>query len=386
MSGSIGRDSKRSCLKLLQVSDAYHPHPGGVSEHLFHLTSALRELGHDAHVLAPSYPGNYHDPEWVHRIGRVILVKGNKSTITLTFDPLLPLKVRNFLRRERFDVVHTHCPIGYNLPYWALHYSTGINVATFHTAFSGRNLYPYAKPISRGPFKRLDGRIVVSQTALRAIHPHFPADYRIIGNGIDTRRFNPEVSPVDDLIRYDRRILFVGRLDPRKGLEYLIRALPGLVEDLGSVNLFIAGEGDIGRYLRLVDAKYHRHIHYLGYIPPDSLPSIYRSAEVAVFPSTGGESFGIVLLEAMASGVPVIASNILGYNEVITHLKDGYLVPPRDPEAIRKAVVDIFSNGRLRKQLVMGGGSRAREFDWMKIAAQIADYYHELIDLNLEVG
>jgi phosphatidylinositol alpha-mannosyltransferase len=291
---------------------------------------------------------------------------------------MLPLKVRHFLREEGFDVVHTHCPIGYNLPYWALHYSTGLNVATFHTAFAGRNLYPYAKLISRVPFQKLDGRIAVSVTALSAIYPHFPGEYRIIGNGIDTKRFSPDLEPDPELERYKNRILFVGRLDPRKGLDYLIKALPIIIADIGPIHLFVAGEGDIKRMLRQIESEYHQYIHHLGYIPTDRLPRIYRTAEVCIFPSIGGESFGIVLLEAMASGVPVVASDIIGYNEVITHLKDGYLVPPRDPTAIAKAVVQLLTAEDLRRRLITNGLKRAVQFDWQEIAQKVLDYYQEL--------
>ncbi|HID32584.1 MAG TPA: glycosyltransferase family 1 protein, partial [bacterium (Candidatus Stahlbacteria)] len=347
--------------------------------HLYHLTRSLRQLGYDARILAPSYPGDYLDPDWVHRIGRVILAKGNKSTITLTFDPILPLRVRHFLRAEGFDVVHTHCPIGYNLPYWALHYSMGLNVATFHTAFFGRNLYSYAKLISRLPFKKLDGRIVVSKAALDAIYPHFPDRYRIIGNGIDTTRFSPDSRPDPEIMRFENRILFVGRLDPRKGVEYAIRALPSVIEAIGPVHLFIVGEGNIKTYIRMVDSTYHQYIHYLGYVPVETLPRVYASADVCLFPSVGGESFGIVLLEAMASGVPVVASDISGYNEVITHQRDGYLVPPRDPEAIGKAVVEIFKRPGLRENLIAGGLRKARMFDWLRIASEVLEYYLELI-------
>ena len=379
MNDSISRDLKRSCLKILQVSDAYYPHPGGVSEHLHHLSSSLRELGQDAQVMAPSYPGNYQDPEWVTRIGRVFFIQGNKTTTTLTFDPILPLKVRHFLRRERFDVVHTHVPIGFNLPYWALHYSTGLNVATFHTAFAGRNLYPYAKLISTVPFRKLDGRIVVSNTAFRAIKPHFPADYRIIGNGIDTRRFRPDLGPLPEITRYENRILFVGRFDPRKGLRYLILSLPHLIRAMGEVNIFIAGEGNGRPYEKLVPQSLHRYLHFLGYVELDRLPRIYRSCDVAVFPSIGGESFGIVLLEAMASGIPVVASDIIGYNEVINHLKDGFLVKPGDPEAISNAIETILKNRGLKENLVNHGLKKAKEFDWLRIGKRILAFYRELM-------
>ena len=175
-------------------SDSYYPHPGGVSEYMHFLGKYLRDLGHRVIILAPRYATNYQDDPHTKRIGKCYLFSANKATITVTFHPKLPFLVRDYLRTQHFDIIHTNGPLGWNLPYWAFHYSNSVNVVTFHTAFTGINLYKYAKLIFKRRFQRkMHGAIYPSKTAWRTTHAHFKIPYKIIPNGIDTTRFHPGV-------------------------------------------------------------------------------------------------------------------------------------------------------------------------------------------------
>lgn len=367
-------------LKILLCSDSYYPHPGGVSEYLYYLGTYLRTLGHTVTILAPHYAEAYRDDDHTKRIGRCYYITANMATITITFHPRLPFLVRDYLRTQTFDIVHTNGPLGYTLPYWAFHYSNSVNVATFHTAFTGLNLYRFAKVLFKKEFRRKKlAAVYPSRKAYSTTYPHFPTDCRVIPNGIDTTKFNPGVRPLDKFPAAPK-ILFLGRLDPRKGFVRLLAAFPLIKKRLPHALLIVVGSGPLqAQYERMIPETLRNSVFFEGRVSADLIPRYYATADVYVSPATGGEVFGIVLTEAMASGTPVVASNIPGYNEVVRHGKNGLLFDVNEIHDIADKITAVLTNRSLSMSLRRTGRQYAESISWQNVARMVEDYYVYLI-------
>ena len=372
-------------LRILHVSDAYYPFPGGVTEHIHHLVTHLRRLGHDARILTARYPGDYTDPEWVHRVGRIHILPPlrilNATQLTLTFSPHLLAEVREFFSSYEFDIIHTHGPFAFNLPFLALHYGKGTHVATFHTAFVGFNWNKVAKTFFRFYARKVRLCIAVSEVAKTAMSEHYPCDYRIVPNGIDTERFCPEGDlPGDKVSR--PIVLYVGRMEPRKGFPLLLEAFKLVKKLIPSATLVAIGTGpQLESYKKSVPEGLIDSVVFKGFVTPEELPLYYRWADVYVSPAIGGETFGIVLLEAMASGTPVVASNIPGYAQVITHNENGILVDPHNTERLADKIIRVLNDRGFMDKLVQNGLLTARKYSWSKVAQQLESLYYEILEL-----
>lgn len=364
-------------MNILLSSDSFYPHPGGVSEYMYYLARYLRRAHHRVTVLAPHYNEPYEDDPDTVRIGRCYLFTANKATITVTFHPKLPQLVRKFMRHEDFDIVHTNGPIGWNLPYWALHYSRATNIATFHTAFTGMNLYHYGKLLFKGVYQeKLHGIIYPSRAAKRTTYPHFRLPYTIIANGVDTEKFSPAVEPLEKFPKDRPKILFLGRMDPRKGLDRLLAAFPLIHEHLSRAILIVVGGGPLLKtYQNMVPPSLRNSVFFEGRVPAELIPRYYASCDVYVSPATGGEVFGIVLTEAMATGKPVAASDISGYNEVIAHGNNGLLFNAQDARNIADTLLSILTNEELRASLSRNARMFAESVSWSRITQQVISYY-----------
>jgi phosphatidylinositol alpha-mannosyltransferase len=381
-------------MKICIVSDAYYPYPGGVSEHIHHTAIELRRLGHEAKILTASFGDNKgfeHDD--VIRVGRTVLVPINKSMATITIGRNLSGQVKKILTRGGFDIVHTHGPLAPMLPFLALRHSPAVNVATFHASHADSTGYQLFEPILQRYFRRIDGLIAVSETARESMYKYFPGDYRIIPNGVDTDRFHRGMKPVAHLADGRPSILFVGRFDPRKGLKYLLQAIPYVVEKVPDARLVVVGKGVLDSYYRrYLDNRYRDHVIFEGFVTPEELPSYYATCDVFCSPATGSESFGIILLEAMATGKPIVASNISGYRSVVSDGVDGLLVEPRDAQALAQALILLLRDSLLRARLGHKGREKALRYSWNRVTKQIEEYYQEVAERSqsrrrsLEVG
>jgi phosphatidyl-myo-inositol alpha-mannosyltransferase len=378
----------RRPLSICQVSAAYYPYPSGVSELVHHLSDELRARGHHVQILTTSFGGDGPKNRDVTRIGRAILLPMNKSFATVPFDLDMSGKVKRFLRNDTFDVVHVNGFFPPDIAYYALHHSRSVNVASFLTV-GFRNYGPGAwlwNLMSGGLNRRMHGRIALTQGALKYIQPFFPGEFRIIPPGVDTTRFRPlppsPRPPASVPGPLTPSILFVGRLDKRKGLDVLLRAMPEVASRFPEVRLTVVGKGPMETESRRLAHKLGlgNRVEFKGYAANNDLPAFYASADVYCSPALGGEAFGIVLLEAMACGTPVVASDITGYNEVITHGKTGLLCPPNDPAALARTLVEMLSRPDLREKLRAAGLKKAGELSWPRIAEQVEDYYQELLD------
>jgi phosphatidylinositol alpha-mannosyltransferase len=229
---------------------------------------------------------------------------------------------------------------------------------------------------------KLAAHIAVSKSAASFVQKYYPATtFHIIPNGIDTTRFNTSTQPFQQFRDGIFTILFVGRLDPRKGARYLFAALPLIAKQLPSFRLLVVGSGWMKNvYDKFISPELLSHVHFAGYVSPEDLPRYYRSADVYCSPATGGESFGIVLLEAMASGLPIVASDIEGYHDVVGNGKEGLLVPPKSPRQLGEAIVRLACSSEERSRMAETGRSKAIQYDWKKVADRVEAVYREVLD------
>jgi phosphatidylinositol alpha-mannosyltransferase len=316
----------------------------------------------------------------VREIGRALTLPTNGSRARITLDFTRFGEVRRVLAQERFDVVHVHAPLTPALTWMALFSSRSVNVATFHAYRAGSAWYRALAPVFHPVVRRLDARIAVSEPAARFIAAYFPGDYTIIPNGIDIERFGPDQAWPKVGENGSPQILFVGRHDePRKGLPDLLRALPSIRAAVPGCHLTVVGDGDVGRHADLLDGIGRDGVTFTGQVSAEDLPRYYASADLFCAPSTDNESFGIVLLEAMASDVPVVASDIPGYASVMTDGREGLLVPPRNPDALANAVIQLLSDPDLRAACAAAGRSTAASYAWPIVAARVIDLYERVI-------
>jgi phosphatidylinositol alpha-mannosyltransferase len=369
-------------MRVCLVSPYDFLHPGGVTEHVRHLADELRRRGHRVTVLAPSSrPADGEDVlGWV-RIGGTVPVRGNGSVARVALAFHLARRVRNLLA-EGVDVVHYHEPLVPGLPITTLRLHRGANVGTFH-ATARRSLgYYYGRPVLKRYFKRLHGLICVSEPAREFVSHYFEGDYRIVPNGIDGSRFRPDLPALPEL-RTDGQatILFVGRMEQRKGLPTLLEAYARLRRRRADARLVVVGDGPMRwAYERRCQADGVPDVSFLGRVSGQVLPRIYASADLFCSPATGRESFGIVLLEAMASGVPVVASAIPGFSRVVEPGRDGVLVPPREPAAWAATLERMVADPALCRSMGRCGLEKAARYDWRVVADGILGVYAEAMD------
>ncbi|MEO0293121.1 MAG: glycosyltransferase family 4 protein [candidate division WOR-3 bacterium] len=357
-------------MKIIFVSDLYYPHIGGISEHIFHLANEFERMGHKVSILTANIEGDLKpDERRVIRIGKSIVIPMNKSNARITYQVKLSLLSEVI---NKYNIVHIHGTIAPTLPLLALKVSKRTNIFTFHPTFNSSTLYKVFKGYLNHYFRKIHGKIAVSPTAMASISKYFPGEYRIIPNGIDVSRFK-----IRKVEKNPFEILFVGRIEPRKGLQFLIDALPIIKRRFPKAFLTVAGGGYKSMKIKIPPGV-REAVNFLGFVSPSKLPEIFNRASVFVSPAISGESFGIVLLEAMASGIPVLASDIPGYRCVIKNGVNGLLFPPGKPEEIASKVIKLMKDERLRKTLIRGGLNTVERYSWSAIAKEIIKFYYEV--------
>jgi len=367
-------------VKVGLVSPYDFASPGGVTDHVRHLARQLRRLDHQVRIFAPSSRADVDfDSAEFYRIGSPIALPVNDSVARITLSFHLADRVSAIVERERFDVLHFHEPLMPALPITMLRMSRTANVGTFH-AFAKSNIgYLYGRPILEPYLAHLDRGIAVSEPAKAFVNRYFP-DFplRVIPNGIDISVFHPGHPPIRHL-RDDRvNILFVGRLEKRKGLGYLLRAYEFMKPRVPNTRLIVVGDGPLRNS---VESYISRHrlpdVVMAGYVPDAVLPRYYCSADIFCAPATGAESFGIVLLEAMASGLPVVATEIDGYMSVLEPGLDSLTVSPKGSAELGAALVILARDDHLRKRMGDYGLEKAHQYAWEEVASQVLEVYGE---------
>jgi phosphatidylinositol alpha-mannosyltransferase len=372
-------------MKIALVSPYDYPFPGGVTEHISHLYSCFSDEGHEVRILAPSSRDDVETAQPnVYRLGKTIIpVPANQSVARLTLSLTLSRRVKQILDAEQFDVVHLHEPLVPALPLTVLRFSRTINVATFHVSRESYFGYVYAKPLLKRFMRKLHGRIAVSAAARDFVDQYFPGDYRIIPNGIDVDAFERPYPPIPELQDGKINLLFVGRLEKRKGLMYLLRALPLVKYHYPNLRLIVVGAFDqdqIQEHQDFVHDAGLTDVVFKGFVSQEEKIRYYQNCDVFCSPAIGRESQGVILLEAMAAGKPVIASAIDGYRTVVRHEHDGLLVPPANEAALAVGLCRLLSDESLRRRLAAGGHAKVQSYSWRKVSRQILDLYQEAIE------
>jgi phosphatidylinositol alpha-mannosyltransferase len=373
-------------MKIGLVTPYAFPNPGGVNDHVASLYRILRARGHDVRIITSSHGLQKASEGDILRIGKGFSVPFNGSMGTITLSPTYLRQMRDVLARERFDVLHFHEPFVPFLSLVTLSVSTSVNVATFH-AFGGLSAsYEFGKRALGHYAGKLHGRIAVSPAARHFISRYFPGEYKILPNGVEPSRYATGV-PIARYRNGVPNILFVGRMESRKGLIHLLRAVRKIQRDGKRVRLLIVGTGPGDREARrYVLTRQLNDVEFLGRVTEAQKVQLFKTADMFVSPATGRESFGIVLLEAMSAGAPIICSDIHGYRGVVRRERDGLLVPPRDPDALAEAIRRLIDDPELRARLSRAGEERAELFSWEHVGASVEEYYGFVIRRLAEEG
>ena len=356
--------------------------PGGVTVHISRLADRLEAAGHEVKILAPHSPSRDLPVGCeVIPLGRSVPVPAGGSVARVSLSLWLDHKVRDVLSRESFDLVHIHEPLMPVLSLTVLRHSNAVNVGTFHAVHGKFRNYGWSFPILRRWFKRLDGCIAVSPAAREYVERFFRAEYEIIPNGIDVENFSRPKEPIPGLNDGKTNILFVGRMEKRKGFRYLLEAYGKLKWENPNIRLVVVGPGSPDRdCYRIMSERNLQDVVFAGTVSYEDLPRYYQSAHICCAPATGRESFGIVLLEAMASGKPVVATNIKGYAAVVEHGRQGLLAPPKDASKLAEALGFLINDPKLREQMGAAGREKAARFEWDLVAKQIMGYYDQVME------
>lgn len=370
-------------MKIILVSPYDWSQPGGVNIHIASLAEQFTRRGHYVRIAAPSSRRPKHSLEYLIVIGESTIglpASGSIANVCISYQ--LGPRVKRLLERERFDIVHIHEPFMPLLPFQFLRYSRCTNIATFHaTREGGSRLYAYSKFIIKPWWQNIHGRIAVSRAALKMIGKYFPDRYRLIPNGIDYPFFATEMPPRSEFMDGKRNILFVGRQEKRKGLPYLLEAYARLKPEMPDIRLIIVGPDGGMREVceRYVERMNLADVHFAGYVPYAELPSYYKTADVFCAPNTGQESFGIVLLEAMAAGAPIVASDIDGFRDVLVSGVHGLLVPPQDSAALAEGLRRVLCDFAMRQEMVRAAAGHARDYSWDNVSGRILQYYEDVM-------
>ena len=355
---------------------------GGVASHIGNLATHLTKIGHEVRVIAPSsYSEEQYGKNFLS-VGGSFPVPSAGTIARISLSMSSRRKIREILDKENFDIVHIHEPfaglLGANILTLVNPKSTAV-VATFHT-FGGTYLYRLGfKHLAKPFFKKLDGRIAVSSSAEQFISRRFPGCYEIIPNGVEISEFC-DAEPFEHLQDGRINLLFLGRLEKRKGLRYLLQAYAQLSKEIPDIRLLVVGAGSVDlESAQLIGERGLRNIEFIGPVSDKDRARFFKSAHVYCAPAIGNESFGIVLLEAMASGTPIVASGIAGYSNVIDDEQDGLMVSPKDPNAMCNAIKRIIVDAELANKLSLAGKAKAELYRWEKVAIQVANYYRDVL-------
>ena len=349
---------------------------GGVNSHIRAKASALRQLGHSVSIFgASSSPLGDGEVAVSRAIARVFA--GTETGFGA--DPTSWRRVARLLDAGRFDVLHMHEPLMPLVPWFALLQSSAPVVATFHThREQGHRWYPKYRWIFDKLMRRVRVRLAVSDAARRTVARHFPGEYEIMPNGINLSRFQQPAARPPDMPQGHPHVLYVGRLEPRKGVDRLIRAMAIVRKHLPATRLVIVGDGPDRMSLEVAARQADVAAHFVGRVPEAALPGYYQAADLVCSPALGDESFGIVLVEAMAAGRPIVATRIAGYEELVADAGCAKLVAADSPEELAREIAQLIGDPREARALGARGASFAGRYDWPAIASRLVAIYLSL--------
>ncbi len=354
--------------------------PGGVQAHVADLARTLIGLGHHVSVLAPGDDeGPRELPEYVVRSGRSVPIPYNGSVARLSFGPMSYTRVRRWIRAGRFDVLHVHEPVAPSLSMLALMVADGPIVATFHTANPRSRMLAAFQGVLQPFLEKITGRIAVSELARQVQVEHLGGDAVIIPNGVDVQFF-AGAAPLPGYPRVGGTVGFIGRFDePRKGMDVLLNALRPIAAERPDLQLLVAGSGDEKDLREEAGPRLERTLRLLGRISDDDKASMLRSVDVYCAPNTGGESFGIILTEAMSAGTPVVASDLEAFRRVLDGGVAGVLSPVGDAAALGRTLTAVLDDPGRRAVLAAQGRRVVAAYDWPVVAATVVKVYETVV-------
>ncbi|MFF0341222.1 glycosyltransferase family 4 protein [Kribbella sp. NPDC004875] len=350
--------------------------PGGVQNHVRDLAEALLSLGHEISVLAPVDDSSQDGaiPPYVVSSGRAVGVPYNGSVARVTFGPRTAARVKSWLADGDFDVVHVHEPTTPSASIIALWSAAGPFVATFHTWQVRSRAMSAAAGLLRPALEKIDARIAVSENARSMMVQHIGGEAVVIPNGLYTARFKG--SPRLEWMGEDGTISFLGRLDePRKGLGVLLDAVPLLLAERPRLRILVAGAGNADETRRSLPPRYRENVLFLGAIDDEARADMLAGSDVYVAPHLGGESFGIVLLEAMAAGAPVLASDLPAFRQVLDGGRLGELFEPGNVPELAARTLRLLRRPEEREHLRSAGLAAVPRYDWSVLLPELLSVY-----------
>jgi phosphatidyl-myo-inositol alpha-mannosyltransferase len=352
--------------------------PGGVQEHIRDLSEALAGLGHEVSVISPA-DDDTPLPGYVVPAGRAVPVPYNGSVARLAFGFLSVARVRRWVKEGAFDVLHVHEPAAPSLSLLACWVADGPIVATVHTAIPRSRMLHAAYPVLQTALEKISGRIAVSEAARTTLVEHMGGDAVLIPNGVTVSRYE-KASPLPGWPSPGGTLGFLGRIDePRKGLDVLLAAFEILATERGELRLLVAGPGDLDGVRARVPAGLRDRVVLLGQVSQEDKARFYHSVDVYCAPNTGGESFGVVLIEAMASGAPIVASDLDAFRHVLRGGTAGELFPTGDPAALAAAASRLLDAPALRARLSSAATEAVRAYDWPVVARDVVRVYQAVV-------
>ena len=348
--------------------------PGGVQIHIKELAEHFISEGHEVSVIAPVSDENSEVEPWLVSAGRPLAVPFNGSVARVAFGPVATSRVRQWISSNNFDLLHLHQPEVPSLSLLACWSAEGPMVGTFHTASPKQRSLLAAGPILEPIIEKLTARIAVSEMARTTLRDHFQTDAIVIPNGLDTSKYVGASKSAE--WSKPHTIGFLGRFEePRKGLSVLLNALPSIVKKFPDTRLLVAGPGDAEKFSKSIPAGIKPRVHFIGRLHEEEKAQFLKSVSVYVAPNTGGESFGIILTEAMAAGATILASDIPAFAEVLKAGKYGSLFVSGDSQSLTQKIFELYNDPKFSRELSIAGGEAAQSYDWKNVALQIADVY-----------
>jgi phosphatidyl-myo-inositol alpha-mannosyltransferase len=348
--------------------------PGGVQIHIKELAEHFIALGHYVSVIAPVSDESAVTEPWLVSAGRPLAVPFNGSVARVAFGPVATTRVRQWIESNEFDLLHIHQPEVPSLSLIACWSAEGPMVGTFHTSAAKQRTLIAAGAILEPIIEKLTARIAVSEMARDTLREHFETDAIVIPNGVNTRKYHS--ARVREEWATPGTLGFLGRFEePRKGLTVLLEALPKLLKIYPTIRLLVAGPGDPERFRKNLPIALKSRVEFLGRLSDNDKADFLKSVTVYIAPNTGGESFGIILAEAMAAGATIIASDIPAFTEVLQSGERGSLFTSGDPQALADEIAQLLGDEQKRKELSRLGVEGSDKYDWNNIASQISDVY-----------
>ncbi len=346
--------------------------PGGVQNHIRDLAEFLISAGHEVSVLAPAIDETSL-PNYVVSAGKPISIPYNGAVARVLFGPVAFARVRQWISHGEFDLLHLHEPAIPSISLLACWAADGPMVGTFHAAAKRQKIIFAIGPILEPAIEKLSARIAVSEAARLTLTDHLDTDAVIIPNGIYASRY---ANGKKQSKWQGNTIGFIGRFEePRKGLSVLVEALPIIARFAPDIKVFVAGPGDPKDVEKSIDPQLRQRFEFLGKISEEDKADFMASVSLYVAPNTGGESFGIILAEALAAGACVVASDIPAFDDLLGQGQYGALFASEDPTELAKVIIDLLRDEQKRRQLSVAGKGRGQSFDWALVAQQIYSVY-----------